>query len=447
MKLFYYTILLSAVCIFFSCKKKTTDITSNSQQSTDSSSSQSISGDSSSALAFPGAIGFGKSATGGRGDSIFHVTNLSDAGSGSFRDAVSKPNRFIIFDLSGVIVLKSKVAASSNLTIAGQSAPGKGIIVYGNGVSFANDSNCIVRYIRFRGSISMSSGTCTLGVNNCSNMIFDHVSVEWGRWDNLHIEDSKNVTFENCIIGEGINPQRFGALLEEPESLTVYHCLWIDNQSRNPKGKTLWMEYVNNIIYNWGSSGFIGGHSAAVHYELLLDNYFISGPNSTKGNFISNFASTDKVYQEGNYLDTNANGSLDRTLISNTSFSALGATMYEQKPTLNLSSSSIDSAYHNFAYIVTNAGDTYPARDSVDIRLIGYLQSLGKNGSIIKQESDVGGQQSISSVSGPIDSDHDGIPDTLESKYGLSATSYDAWKIAKNGYTYLENYLSSLLST
>jgi len=186
-------------------------------------------------LAFPGAQGFGKYASGGRGGAIYHVTNLNDSGAGSFRDAVSAPNRTVVFDVGGVIKINSRIQVSSDITIAGQTAPGEGIAIYGHGLSFSRQKNVIVRYLRLRGSIGMARGSCTLTADDAENMIFDHVSVQWGRWDNLHIQNSKNITLQYCIIGEAIDPQRFGALLERPEKLTIHHSLWIDNQSRLPK--------------------------------------------------------------------------------------------------------------------------------------------------------------------------------------------------------------------
>jgi hypothetical protein len=78
-------------------------------------------------LAFPGAQGFGKAATGGRDGSVYHVTNLNDSGPGSFRDAVSSSGRIVVFDVGGYISLKTAVSAKSNLTLAGQTAPGGGI--------------------------------------------------------------------------------------------------------------------------------------------------------------------------------------------------------------------------------------------------------------------------------------------------------------------------------
>ncbi len=100
-----------------------------------------------------------------------------------------------------------------------------------------------------------------------------------------------------CLIGEPIDPQRFGALFEGPVNVTIHHCLWIDNQSRNPKAKA-GIEFINNVIYNWGSNGLVGGHSAADHFQDIVNNYFIAGPNSSN-NFIGGFSATDHVYHKG----------------------------------------------------------------------------------------------------------------------------------------------------
>src|SRR5262245_25979325 len=101
--------------------------------------------------AFGEAEGFGATATGGRGGTIYHVTNLNDSGAGSFRDAVSVSNRIVVFDVGGVINLSSAISAASNLTIAGQTAPGGGITINGfQGLSFDGKSNVIMRYVRLR---------------------------------------------------------------------------------------------------------------------------------------------------------------------------------------------------------------------------------------------------------------------------------------------------------
>src|SRR5262249_38965051 len=120
-------------------------------------------------LSFPGAEGFGRFASGGRGGAIYKVTNLADSGSGSFRDAVSRPGRTILFDVSGVIKITDKIKVAPDITIAGQTAPGGGITVYGNSVSFSG--NTIVRYIRFRGSDNMPRGACVVVADSLDKLI------------------------------------------------------------------------------------------------------------------------------------------------------------------------------------------------------------------------------------------------------------------------------------
>ena len=101
-------------------------------------------------LAFPGAEGFGSHATGGRGGEVYHVTNLDDAGPGSLRDAVSRGHRTVVFDVGGYVQLKSILHVASDITIAGQTAPGEGIGTMGHEVSFSGSKNVICRYVRFR---------------------------------------------------------------------------------------------------------------------------------------------------------------------------------------------------------------------------------------------------------------------------------------------------------
>lgn len=393
-------------------------------------------------LAFPGAEGFGRFASGGRGGTVYHVTNLNDAGAGSFRDAVSKSGRTVVFDIAGVIKIKEKISAAQGITIAGQTAPGIGVTVYGNGVSFGG--NTIVRYMRFRGSIDMPKGACTVVADDLKDIIFDHVSIEWGRWDNLHVKNSSNITFQYCLIGEGIDPQRFGALLENPLDITVHHCLWTGNQSRNPKAKAK-IEYINNVVYNWGKSAFVGGHSATDHYQDIVGNYFIAGPSSTS-DFLSMFTATDHVYQRDNYVDLNKDGKVNGQLVNDEDFIRQKATLIKEPSALLRSNVTINAASDAWKIVMAEAGSSLK-RDAVDNRIIGYFKSLGKKGQIFKTEVDAGGQPKVKAKTSKLkDTDADGIPDRWESENKLNMNdAVDAATITQTGFTNLENYINSIV--
>jgi pectate lyase len=394
-------------------------------------------------IAFPGADGFGKHAIGGRGGAVYHVTNLNDSGAGSFRDAVSQPKRTVVFDVNGVIKINSKISISSFITIAGQTAPGDGIVVYGNGISMTGSNDVIVRYIRFRGSVNMGRGACTVSSDNTKDIIFDHVSIEWGRWDNFHIKDSKDITVQYCLIGEGINPQMFGALLENPLNITIHHCLWVDNQSRNPKAKA-GIEIINNVIYNWGSNGLVGGHSGALHHQDIINNYFIAGPNSGHA-FIGMFSATDHVYQKGNKVDMDKNGVLNGRLVTDEDFLKTGATLEPKTQNSSFAIQGIEQPEVAYKKVLSQAGASIH-RDEIDKRLVSYVQSLGKKGLVIKAEAEVGGQKEIKSVKAQKDTDGDGIPDSWETKHHLNPKNPDdANLIKQNGYTNLEEYLNELI--
>lgn len=172
------------------------------------------------ALAFPGATGFGQNALGGRGGDVYTVTNLLDSGAGSLRDAISKPNRTIIFSVGGVIKIKSRLVFKERQTIAGQTAPGDGITVYGNGVSFSNAHHAIVRYIRFRMGRGGDSGKDGVAIAEGRDMVFDHVSASWGRDETFSIsgEKAQRITIQDSIIGMGLQTHSCGGLIQVSQS-------------------------------------------------------------------------------------------------------------------------------------------------------------------------------------------------------------------------------------
>ena len=433
-------------------------------------------------LAFPGAEGYGAGATGGRGGDVYHVTTLEDNGEeGSLRAAVSKPDRIIVFDVAGIINLKEALVFSKNLTIAAQTAPGDGVVLYGNRVSFTGASNLICRYLRIRMGTNGPDGKDAAGIANGENMIFDHLSVTWGRDENFSINwDSKgtlprNITIQNSILGQGLQNHSCGGLIQtDTESgITLFRNLYTDNKTRNPKVKGL-NQFVNNVVYNWGSGAAynMGGDSSGQSETTIEDNYFIVGPVDNWQNVRQedNSIKVEKVpmsptppflggnadfraYYKGNYYDNDKDGSLNGFELTQANW----AEYCKGEPTfLSAPSDKHPAISHKtseteaYNWIVRNVGASLPVRDEVDQYLIDELTSLGKKGTIIQNEQDVqqfslGGVGTIQNGEKPLDSDNDGMPDEFEDKYGLDKNDpSDAAKIANNGYTNIENYIFTL---
>ena len=393
-------------------------------------------------LAFPGAEGYGATATGGRGKPVIAVTTLADDGPGSFRDAAKHSDATIVFRVNGIVHLKSNMDLGSNLTIAGQTAPGTGITIADAKVSMSSATNVIIRYMRFRGGIAESPKVSSLNLSDASHVMLDHLSIEWGRWDNIQTNGNSYSTLQNSLVGEGIVPQRFGCLCES-DWLTLSHNLWIHNKSRNPKGKGH-IQYVNNVVYNWGVDGYVGGHGAADHYADLVNNYFIKGPSSSD-NFIGEFAKTDHTYQSGNFVDLNVNGKLDGRAVSADDFEHAEADVMATpffKPEVPVH---VDSVETIVAKVANDAGDSL-CRDAVDARLVGDLLSFGAKGHFIGDEKEVGGLPAQSDETAPADTDGDGIPDAWETAHHLNPKdAADGQKIdAATGFSNLELYLNDL---
>ena len=305
--------------------------------------------------AFPEAEGFGAFVTGGRGGSIYHVTSLADSGAGTLRDAISQSNRIIVFDVCGVINISSALSMSSNITIAGETAPGDGITIYGQELSGSSHSNIIVRDIRIRSGKNTASDIKALNVTTGHDMIFDHLSIEWARYDNFGMtSNSYNITLQNSISGEPINSQYSGGLVDSSTNITLSHNLWLDAKTRNPKIKGN-LQYINNVVYNWGvTEGLSGGHSSANWYEDVVGNYFISGPSSSS-TIAGEFSSTDMVYNSGNMKDTNKNCALDGTTMLTSDFG--GGPTFQTTPYNNPTVAvTTDSAAVAYAKAVTGAG-------------------------------------------------------------------------------------------
>ena len=341
-------------------------------------------------LAFPGAEGFGALVTGGNGGPTVHVTTLADAGPGSFRDAVSQSGRTVAFDVQGVITLHSNVEVGDNTTILGETAPGKGITLYNRTLSLSSRKNIIVRYLRCREGIEGDSGKCAINMATASNIIIDHCSIEWGRWDSMGItKGSHDVTVQDCIIGASIDPQRFGALVDTVQNVTLARNLWIHNHSRNPKVKGT-IQYINNVVYDWGITGLAGGHSAMDHKVDVITNYLIKGPDSNN-QAAGGFTASDHVYSKGNLVDLDRDGKLNGVPLENAAYfqKENGPTFVSEPwghPQVPVRIMDTTAAYE---HVIAEAGCS-KERDAVDLRLIAEVKSLGKEGHIMHSDKDAG---------------------------------------------------------
>ncbi|MBR6108050.1 MAG: dockerin type I repeat-containing protein [Oscillospiraceae bacterium] len=242
-------------------------------------------------LAFPGATGAGRYATGGRGGEVYHVTNLNDSGAGSLRDAVSRPNRIVVFDVSGTIELAGNIICSDNITVAGQTAPGGSGITLKNYKFGMGGDNIIVRYLSSRPGPDKctSSGNDGWGGAKGSYSTIDHCSLgwttdeQWGLYSN-----NEYYTVQYSVIGpanswgghvKGVHG--FGIMMGKGY-LSFDHNLIIHNVSRNFRGKTQGTEtadFTNNIIYDWGYQTAYGtiGHLNYVNNTLKAGNSTTGG--------------------------------------------------------------------------------------------------------------------------------------------------------------------------
>lgn len=229
-------------------------------------------------LSFPGAQGFGRFATGARGGTVYHVTNANDTGAGSFRDAVSVANRTVVFDISGVIRINSLISVANNVTIAGQTAPGGGVTIYGHRLSYTDANNSITRFLRVRMGIN-GDGNDTITIASGHDMIFDHLSVSWGQDETFSISgsDPSNISIQSTMISQGLQTHSAGGLIQTVGGVSILRSFYIDNHTRNPKVKGV-NEYVNNVVYNWESDAYIQGDSTSPSYANAINNYFINGP-------------------------------------------------------------------------------------------------------------------------------------------------------------------------
>ena len=242
-------------------------------------------------IAFPGADGAGKFAQGGRGGDVYHVTNLDDSGKGSLRDAIKTINgpRTIVFDVAGTIRLKShlEIKKVSYLTIAGQTAPGKGITIADYTVKIHDSKHIIVRYLRVRlgdENKPPKSGFDVIEVNYDEDIILDHLSLSWGIDGNGDFRGLKNSTVQWCIFSEALNNSihekgehgMCSSFRDAKGKASLHHNIYASSRDRHPcitEAEDL-VEFCNNIDYNWKHSNNLSG----VKLNIIA-NYYKAGPS------------------------------------------------------------------------------------------------------------------------------------------------------------------------
>ncbi len=273
-------------------------------------------------LAFPGAEGFGKYATGGRaidarGNDTLRVTSLEDCPDnqlqkGTLRWAIRKGGdkpRVIVFDVAGTIYLTHPLSFTHpNVSILGQTAPAGGICIAGYTFKITK-SNVIVRYIRFRAGDLPNKSMTSLDVENVKNIMIDHCSMTWSMEENLTMYDCDSTTVQWCVIAEGLyrsknaKGARSYATQWGGQHATMHHCLianvnnraprfnGVRKASRNPGDHDKYVdnEFINNVIYNWGKPNSLYGGECfeeagddAYNRVYMINNYFRPGPTTQK---------------------------------------------------------------------------------------------------------------------------------------------------------------------
>ena len=438
------------------------------------------------ALAFPGAEGFGKHTTGGRGGRVLIVSNLNDDGAGSFRQAVTaKEKRIVVFSVSGTIHLKSKLNIASDVTIAGQSAPGDGICIADHPVVL-NGNNIIIRYMRFRmgdryqnkGMVDGGGSDDALSGTRRNNIIIDHCSVSWSTDEVMSIYAGDSTTLQWNIISEPLNysyhfetgdkdfeNHGFGGIWGG-KHLSAHHNLFAHCNSRTPRFDGIRnspienVDYRNNVIYNWGNNNVYAGEGG--NYNIV-NNYYKYGPStkeSVRYRVVNPFnrepdISFGKYYVEGNYVDGSPTVTKDNwsgvKMEKGTVSDALQSKL--DRPFAAVESKT-HTAIEAYEMVLKNAGVVTPSRDTLDARIVKDV--MERTGRLIDvqggyphgtpYERSANAWPALRSSNAPKDTDLDGMPDEWEINRGLNPsdkTDAASFSLSKH-YSNIEIYLNEL---
>lgn len=443
-------------------------------------------------LAFPGAEGYGKYASGGRGGRIVEVTSLEDLDrysqveEGTLRAALQTEGEdpiTIVFRVSGLIELDADIKANrSNITIAGQTAPGDGICIKNRSIILSGE-NMIIRYVRFRPGDELRGEPTGLNIENSKNIMVDHCSFSWAIEENTAFYDNVNTTVQWCIISEGLydsydtkGARGYGGQWGGQYS-SYHHNLFAHNNSRSPRingsrsnDTIALVDFRNNVIFNWGSAGAVYGGESQIYAEdpdnpgeniggnftNMINNYYKPGP-ATASTLLFAAPSYEAIFNEavgygkwyfsGNYME-GVEGGMNEDNWEGVDVSRVGsADNIRSEEEFEVSPIETQTAQEAFELVLENAGALLPERDSVDARIVaetrGEVEVTG-NG-IIDSQSEVGGWPEYESLEPLADSDKDGMPDAWETENSLDPDDAEDGKlVAEGGYTNLEIYLNSI---
>ena len=434
------------------------------------------------ALAFPEAQGGGKYATGGRGGVVLHVTSLSDdpQDPGSLRHAINVGGaRTIVFDVAGTIQLSSTLNISNgSLTIAGQSAPGDGICIAGYPV-VVKASNVIIRFMRFRMGDEHNVEGDALTIVGRKNIMIDHCSFSWSTDECVSCYGNTDFTLQYCFITESLRNSVHGkgrhgyGGIWGGTNATFHHNLLAHHDSRNPRFDHYYVnqtcfgpiDYVNNVVYNWGGNSTYGGEGVKQARQInMVNNYYKPGPATSKKERLldptvscSNCSPYGavvpaKFYLQGNYMYGSPQVTADNWQGSTVKTEAVkAAARWTEGLTMLTAEESAEQALET---VLAKAGCSLH-RDAIDTRIAEEVRkgtatckgSNGSTGGLIDTQTDAGGWPMLRTEEPQKDTDRDGIPDAWEEAHGLNPKSNADGKIETlvSGYSNLEVYLNDIV--
>lgn len=435
--------------------------------------------------AFRGAEGYGRYALGGRGGKVVHVTNLNDAGEGSFREALTNDigPRTIVFDVSGVIELKSRLTqVGKYVTVAGQTAPGNGICFKAAPLGIGSESQW--RHVRMRlGGGKTFDGIGMAGVNFS---ILDHASIAWTIDEAFSSRGAQNITLQRTLISEALNAAghenySYGTQHGYAGSVggdvgSLHHNLLAHCYGRNWSlaggldGDGYYagrMDIFNTVVYNYGHRATDGG-AKEVNF---VGNYYKLGP-ATDIDFMLNaqLEGGGKGYQAYYYhnnIKANRNGTIaykgdndaQGRKYTLSGGQKLDWDVWVTEPWFD-SQAEVESAADAYKSVMSDVGCTMPVFDNHDQRVVretltGTSTYRGSYTKLAGMPDKAADSDSIETYAfyieetrpADFDTDRDGLPDWWEEIVGTSANSAsgdfsDANADADgDGWSNLEDYL------